>query len=130
MMNAWLASEPPLMALRTSRGMRRKQVVEALIRILGLDPAKEEKVAGYYHRLETGLLDPEQVDPRVFGALAETLKARVEELLMWRPTLQIEPKPMLRLAQPAVDLALRLPTHAASLAEEFDEVDRLFRKEA
>src|SRR6266511_5839181 len=58
MMEAWTAGEPPLLALRVRRGLRRAQVVDALVRLLGLDPAKREKVAAYYHRLETGLLDP------------------------------------------------------------------------
>jgi hypothetical protein len=125
MMNAWLAGEPPLLALRTSRGMRRKQVVEALIRILGLDPAKEKKVAGYYHRLETGLLDPSRVDRRVFDAFAQTLKTRVAELVTWRPAPRELDVSLFRTqaapAAPPTGLATR-----ARPEEEPDEIDRLF----
>jgi hypothetical protein len=124
MINAWLAGEPPLLALRTSRGMRRKQVVEALMRILGLDPAKEEKVAGYYHRLETGLLDPARVDRSVFDALAETLKTRVAELVTWRPAPPELDFAMYRMAAPAASPG-PLSTRAKP-DEESDEIDRLF----
>jgi hypothetical protein len=124
MMNAWLAGEPPLLALRTSRGMRRKQVVEALIRILGLDSAKERKVAGYYHRLETGLLDPTRVDRRVFEALADTLRTRVAELVTWRPAPPELDFAMYRAAAPVASPG-PLATRAVP-EEEPDEIDRLF----
>ena len=69
-LRAWLGGEPPLLELRRRRGLRREAVVDALVRSLSLDPAKRDRVAGYYHRLETGQLAPERVDRRVFAALA------------------------------------------------------------
>src|SRR5687768_7926308 len=59
---AWVAGDSPLLALRTRRGLKRDAIVDALVERLGLDPAKREKVRRYYHELETGLLDPEGVD--------------------------------------------------------------------
>src|SRR5262245_55230659 len=52
---AWVEGEPPLLALRTRRGLRRDEVVDALIGALALDPKKRPKVKEYYHRLEGGL---------------------------------------------------------------------------
>ena len=69
--------EPPLLLLRKRRKLRRDAVIAALMTALQLDPAKREKVAGYYHELETGLLDPEGVDRTVWAALGEFLRARL-----------------------------------------------------
>jgi hypothetical protein len=82
---AWLAGEPPLLELRTRRGVKRAMVVDALVERLGLDPAKREKVAGYVHRVETGLIPSGPVDRRVWEVWAETLRARVEDLVAWTP---------------------------------------------
>jgi hypothetical protein len=126
MMEAWAAGEPPLLALRTSRGLRRADVVAALMKLLRLDPGNEIKVGRYYHRLETGLLDPSQVDRRVFEALGEALSARVTDLLTWRPPApegepvmyRLRPEAMMEMAAPAAP-----PVHSP---EEPDEIDRLF----
>jgi hypothetical protein len=124
---SWLAGQPPLLELRARRGLRRDEVVDALIERLGLDRAKRAKVKRYYHELEGGLLEPAGVDRRVWNALAGTLRTRVEDLLAWRP------RPM----EPAMDAAYRvtkldaIPSGAAPArppAEEPDEIDRLFRK--
>jgi hypothetical protein len=72
--------EPPLLALRTRRGVPRDEVVDSLIRMLCLDRAKRAKVKGYYHQLETGQLELRRVDRRVFGALAESLVDRFDDL--------------------------------------------------
>ena len=121
---AWLGGEPPLLELRRRRGLRREAVVTALVRLLGLDPAKREKIAGYYHQLETGQLEVERVDRRLFAALAETLKARVEDVLAW-------PAPAPR-AQAAYYRAPGEPAAAApppttAEPQEWDEIDELFR---
>jgi len=124
-MEAWAAGESPLLALRVRRGLRRAQVVEALVKLLGLDPAKERKVGRYYHRLETGLLDPARVDRRVFEALARTLKTRVTELLTWRPP-PLEAEPAYRLEPDAVMTEMAASAAPSAPAEEPDEIDRLF----
>src|SRR4051812_23035721 len=41
--SAWLASTPPLMDMRTRRGLRSDEVVDALIVGLSLDSTKREK---------------------------------------------------------------------------------------
>ena len=127
MMRAWVADEAPLVALRSSRGLKRGQVVDALIDRLGLDRGKRTKVERYYHELENGLLDPKGVDRSVWSALAETLKTRVSDLVAWRPrTLEAEPAffrmDLQRQVMPAAAAA-----EAPKRVEEPDEIDRLFR---
>jgi len=61
LMQAQLEQQPPILLLRLRRKLSRDAVVSALVTTLGVDPAKSKKVGGYYHRLETGLLDPNRV---------------------------------------------------------------------
>ncbi|MGH7539429.1 MAG: hypothetical protein ACRELC_00345, partial [Gemmatimonadota bacterium] len=65
-MSAWLEGEPPLLELGRRRGLRRDAVADEIVGSLELDPAKREKVKGYLHRLESGLLDPSGVSRRVW----------------------------------------------------------------
>ena len=123
MLEAWIEGEPPLLELRRRRGLRRAAVVEALVERLGLDRAKREKVAGYYHQLETGLLDPGRVDRRVLAALAETLRARGEDLLAWPGRLPAA-EPAYRRVPEAAPAPPRSPP--AARPEDWDEVDELF----
>ena len=125
LMEAWAAGEPPLLALRVRRGLRREAVVEALIAALGLAPGKRAKVARYYHELESGLLDPAGVSRRVFEALAETLQARAPDLQSWRARPPEPAAAFLRAPEPvAAPLAAPAP---AQPEEAWDEVDELFR---
>jgi len=55
--------------LRKRLGVPRGQVVAALSKALGA-PAEEERVGGYYHRMEQGTLDSAGVSDRVLDALA------------------------------------------------------------
>ena len=124
---AWLAGDPPLLELRVRRGLRRDEVVDGLIERLSLDRGKREKVKRYYHRLETGLLEPSGVDRRVFEALGEALRARVEDLLAWRP------RPLEAAAYLRADAAVPPPpapadVHERAAAEEPDEIDALFTR--
>jgi hypothetical protein len=115
---AWLASEPPLVGLRARRGVRRAEVVEALIARFGLDPAKRAKVARYYHEVEIGQRIP--ADERLIAAIAEILRTRASDLLSWRPR-PIAPQPAYYRTEAAAAVPLSTP-----LAEEPDEIDRLF----
>lgn len=85
MMAAFAEGEPPLLRLRVERRLTRDAVVSALVKGLHLDSKKMPKVRRYYHELETGLLDQERVDGRVFAVLATTLGARVADLVASRP---------------------------------------------
>jgi hypothetical protein len=125
LIRAWRGGEPPLLELRRRRGLKRAAVVDALVAALGLDPATREKVAGYYHALESGLLDPGRVDRSVFAALAEALAARVEDLLAWEPPVQHEGV-YYRRSDASIAAAGTAAPAAAASPEPPDEVDRLF----
>jgi hypothetical protein len=80
LIQARLEHEAPLLVLRKRRKLGRGAVVDALVQALRLEPEKREKVAGYYHELETGLLDPEPVDSSVWEALSDLLHANARAL--------------------------------------------------
>jgi hypothetical protein len=139
LMQARLEQEPPLLLLRQRRKLKRGAVVDALVAALGLDPAKREKVDGYYHRLETGLLDPKPVSSRVWDALTEFMAANVRALAGLRP-----PRPAAAAHYRRADWALELHEHigppldyatmepvdgdaiAEPSVDQPDEIDRLF----
>ena len=132
MLRAWLEGGAPLLELRVERGLTRDAVVSELLERLGLDPAKRARVTAYFHRLETGLLDPRPVDRRVFTALAAALRARVADLLAWQsrpaPGAAAAPGALFR-AAPDAALPDAAPTDVRFSLEpqpEPDEVDRLF----
>jgi hypothetical protein len=124
LMEAWIAGEPPLLELRRRRGHRREAVVEAILGALGIDPAKRGKVAGHYHRLESGLLDTRRVDRRVLDAIASAIGATVDEVLAWAaPPRGAAPEGVyLRPAAAPLAGAVALSARVA----EPDEVDVLF----
>src|SRR5437763_3144085 len=55
---ALVAGHPPLLELRKRRGIRVDEIVDTLVRALGIDAAKRDKVKRYYQQLEGGLLEP------------------------------------------------------------------------
>jgi hypothetical protein len=125
-MSALVEGHPALLELRVQRGLRREQVVDTLVRALGLDVKKTEKVAGYYHQLEGGLLEPRGVDRRVWDVLAETLKARIDDLVAWRPQLTAAAPAYLRASEDA-SAAKASPPPGTAPPDDFDEIDALFR---
>ena len=132
---AWAAGESPLLELRARRGVRREEVVEAILGRFGIDAAKRQKVAGYYHELEAGLLDPLRVDRGVWELLAELLRSSVSDLRR-RPRLSPPPPAGLAVAYrrstpkaafESVASAAPAAAQAPQPPEPPDEVDRLFR---
>jgi hypothetical protein len=118
---AWAAGEPPLVQLRSRRGVRVDDVVDAIVTSLGLDPAKREKVKRYYQRLEQGLLDPRRVSRRVLAVVRGQVGERTTEALAWRgPEVSVEPA--YYRAGPEVAIATRM----AAEPEPEDDIDRLF----
>lgn len=120
---AWRAGESPLRRLRTSRGVTKDALVAVLVRALGIDEKKKEKVERYYEELESGSLQPARVDRRVWDLLAETLGARVSDLAVWRQhALRGAPFTAASAAQP-MTAAMRMDEPKKELE---DDVDRLF----
>jgi hypothetical protein len=122
---AWAAGEPPLLELRVRRGVRRDEIVEAIVGRFRLPQAKRAKVGRYVHRLETGLLDSRRVDPGVLEAWGDVLRARVEELLAWRPP-PAAPQAARSYMRSSSIADASLDFAASAPAEEWDEVDELF----
>jgi hypothetical protein len=129
---AWAAGQSPLLEVRTRRGVRRDEVVDAILGRFGIDSAKRQKVAGYYHELEAGLLDPLRVDRSVWELLAELLRASVSDLRR-RQALSSPPPAGVAVAyrrsapSAAFETAVPAAPAAAQAPEPPDEVDRLFR---
>jgi hypothetical protein len=143
LMQAHLEREPPLLVLRRRRKLPRAAVVDAIVKSLGLDLRKRDKVAGYYHELEVGTLDPKPVSGKVWDALGEFLHANVRALAGLRPP----PIAVAEAFRREADLASWAPMPDARVAEpkrrryrashrpgvdrpraepEQDEIDRLF----
>ncbi len=81
-------------------------------------------MADYYHQLEGGLLEPRGVDRRVWAALAETFKTRVDDLVVWRPRPAEAAPAYLRAS--GVTAAMAPPPRPAATEGERDEIDDLF----
>jgi len=119
-----LQREPPLLELRRRRGLKLDELVDRLLSGLTLKPASRAALRTAYHQLETGLLDPDGVDGRVWAVLAKTLRGDVRELARWRPP-PVAAAPAFRdLAERALEepIGISQDQRAAS-----DDVDRLFR---
>jgi hypothetical protein len=123
---AALQGRSPLTEARERRGLKRDDVVDALIAALGLDRAKRKKVARYYEELETGARDPRRVDRRVYEAIARTLRASVPDLVGWRTFPEVA-APAAAAAAPAMTFEATFTARVLrSRPEPPDEIDRLF----
>lgn len=122
-MRAWLEGRSPLLAVRHLRGVRRAQVVDAVIAGAGLPDRVRDRVADHYHRLEAGLLPVGGLDAAVRAVLAGVLGAPLERLPPWRPA--AGPAAVLMRGETVAAVpeipAARPPADAADA-----EVDRLF----
>jgi hypothetical protein len=123
---AWVSGASPLVELRASRGIRREQVVDAVMGEFDIAPERRDRVKGYYHELESGLLDPAGLDDRLVDLLARTLRATRDAILAWRPR-SIPAAPAFRTAAWQEPLAAPSPPVGDASP---DEVDRLFRSGA
>jgi hypothetical protein len=120
---AWIAGSSPLVELRASRGVRRDDVIDAVVEEFAIAPDRREKVRRYYHELESGLLDPTGLDRRMVDVIARTLSSSRAAIVGLRPR-AIAASPAFRAA------AGHAPAETHSYApapEPPDEVDRLFR---
>jgi hypothetical protein len=121
--------------LRDRAQLTRGALVERLARTLGVDN-RREKVAGYYHEMEQGLLPSAGVSGRVLEALGDMVGTSAEALRRAGEPLsgelagEAENAVFARRARPAPEYAPPGETVKASAAdriEEWDEVDELFQ---
>ncbi len=116
---AWIRGEPPLATLRARRGLKRGEVVDALVRRFRIDPSKRAKVERYYHEIEAGLRVP--ADERLVRCIADVLRFPAADLLALRPR-PLEARPAFFRAQGPPP-----PLPRPEDEGEQDEVDLLFR---
>jgi hypothetical protein len=119
---AWIGGASPLVELRASRGVRREEVVEAVMNEFKLAPERRAKVKRYYHELESGLLDPAGLDRHLADLLARTLRSTRDAILAWRPR-PLTADPAYRAPEGQYRLEAPTPPEAD---ESQDEVDALF----
>ena len=122
------ADTPPLLAERVRRGWRRDEIVDWIRERFGIAEEKREKVARYWHELETGLLPASGISERLREALFERFGDALQAAVAWEPPgldadlsyLRVQDAPALMEAsfEP-------LATPPASAAEP-DDVDVLF----
>jgi hypothetical protein len=121
LVGAWTAGQPPLVELRSRRGIRVDEVVDALVTGLALNPAKRAKVKRYYQRLEQGLLDPGRVSRKVIAVVKGLVGERTTDALAWQaPELRVEP------AYFRARVEMTTAANAVAEPEAEDEIDRLF----
>ena len=119
--------------LRDRAGLKRSALVERLAAALGARD-RQDKVAGYYHQMEQGLLPARGVSDRVLEALGQIVGETSEALR--EAGRGLRPPGEGPAATPAAAFARRAHAEAASAAPpeappaqegEWDEVDELFR---
>ena len=118
LLDAFLADEPPLVALRSARGVRVYEVVTRLVSELGLGEDARAKVKRHYQRLEQGLLDASGVSERVWAVLAGVLPGA-------RQLARVVPPPAAPAYYRVADTMAAAPALDAA-PEEPDETDALF----
>lgn len=119
--------------LRDRAGLKRSLLVERLAAALGADRQKD-KVAGYYHEMEQGLLPAQGVSDRVLEALGRLVGETAQSLREAGRALTPPPEGpstgrSAAFARRAYAEAADVPASARSPAPEaeWDEVDQLFR---
>jgi hypothetical protein len=119
--------------LRDRAGVKRSDLVERLAAELGVS-GRKDKVAGYYHQMEQGLLPARGVSDRVLDALARIVGENAQALR--DAGRQLTPPAQGPAATPAAAFARRARVEPASAPSpgtqppgqgEWDEVDELFR---
>jgi hypothetical protein len=123
-----LSGEPPLLRERVRRGWRRDQVVDWICDRFGIGEQRE-KVASYWHQLETGLLPASGISPRLGEALSERFGEALQAATVWKQP-SIEARAAFRRASepPMTPMVLyeKVSTSVPAEMREPDEVDKLF----
>jgi hypothetical protein len=122
----WRALLP---SLRMHARLKRSELVSRLAAALGVT-GREDKVARYYNAMEHEQLDPDEISPRVFDALAALVHTTTDALRNAAPRPAPPPTASVLYARLAPwdadeDAVAASPAQAPEL--EWDEVDELFR---
>jgi len=117
---------PPLLAERVRRGWRRDEIVNWIRERFGIGEEKQEKVARYWHELETGLLPVSRVSVRLREALAERFGEAAQAAVTWEPPALEADVAFRRMANASSPKMLYERMSSSSAEPERDEVDELF----
>jgi hypothetical protein len=121
-----------LPGLRDRAGLKRSELVERLAAALGVSH-REDKVAGYYHKMEQGRLPAQGVSDRVLEALGQLVGETAQALRDAGRALSPSghgpaTAPTAAFARRAYsELGTAEPAAASVGPAEWDEVDELFR---
>ena len=120
-------STPPLLAERVRRGWTRDEIVDWIRERFGIGEEKREKVARYWHALETGLLPVSGVSIRLREALSERFgEAGLKAALISAPPALDGDFAFLQAPSASQPSVLRERWSTPARAPERDEVDDLF----
>ena len=118
--------------LRVQARTKRADLVRELAARLGAE-SQQDKVAGYYHQMEQGLLPADGVSDTVLDALGKIVGVAGESLRKAGslpapgPLRMDEAAVFTRMSRKRHRTSAEAPAPAMAAAEEWDEVDRLFR---
>jgi hypothetical protein len=118
--------------LRDRAGLKRSELVQRLAAALGVSE-RQDKVAGYYHQMEQGLLPSQGVSDRVLAALGQLVGETTQTLREAGRTLASSGEgpataPAAFARRAYAEAASAPPPGAPRVGEgEWDEVDELFR---
>jgi hypothetical protein len=117
--------------LRAQARVKRADLVRELAARLGAE-SKQDKVAGYYHQMEQGLLPADGVSDTVLDSLGKIVGVAGESLrkagsLPAPGPLRMDEAAVFTRTTEAVPAAGAASPRAEEPAQEWDEVDRLFR---
>lgn len=119
-----------LPSLRMQARLKRDELVQRLAEGLGVS-GREEKVARYYNAMEHERLEPEDISPRVFEALAGIVHTTAEAIRKAAPgglpDDDVVTVAYARLAPWDADVEAVAASPAQAPELEWDEVDELFR---
>jgi hypothetical protein len=123
-----LSEEPPLLAERVRRGWQRDEIIDWIRERFDIGEEKREKVARYWHQLETGLLPVSGISTRLREALSERFGEALQAAAVWKAPSIHASASFRRSADtpPATYALLEKVIEPAARATESDEVDELF----
>jgi hypothetical protein len=84
LVHAWASGDAPLVALRARRGLRRDDLVDAVVAEFAHAPGKRAIVKRYVHRLEAGLIEPRGLSAPLLELLTRTLRVPARTILAAR----------------------------------------------
>ena len=96
---SWIAGDSPLVEIRSRKGIRREDVVDAIVAEFELAPTKRDVVKRYYHELEAGLIEARGLTKPLRELLGRVLDVPVSTILALSPK-PVDAAPAFRMGEP------------------------------